>query len=428
MEKKVIVFISLLLYKVLYEYIYAKAVSPLFSYMGLPFIPNYHKCAISYLLFAIVIVVLLKNKECISKCLLSVFLIFTITPMLSFYWQANESTRYILYCTISFLLLVVVVYSPIKVVNTHNIIVSREYVYKMNIPLFLSFIIASMMILITIKYGLANTKALNLYNIYEVRQSRSFSGIYGYMINWIPYALVPCLLCISLYKKKWGYVVFALCTQIYIYLLVGSKTALFSIGLILISYFLANKKDFYLVGWCSIVSLISIGAWGVWRFIGELMPFGIFPVRLLSVPASISFEHYNFFSTNPKLHFSENIIGKVLGIQSPYDEISTYLVAEGGSNHCTGYLGDAYDNGGFFIMILYSLVFAVILRFVDNLYKKAKKTEDKISMYVGILTYSIIYLNDGTLTAVLVTGGLIIILLILKIQEDKDYKNSSLHH
>ena len=143
------------------------------------------------------------------------------------------------------------------------------------------------------------------------------------------------------------------------------------------------------------------------------MPFAIFPIRLLTIPAVISNNHYDFFSQNQKLYFAENIIGRLLGIESPYEISSTFLVSRGGANANTGLFGDAYDNGGFLMMLFYSIIFVVILRYIERIYNRYKGDNRALPVFVGVLTYSMIYLNDGSLTALLITGGLIINIFVL---------------
>lgn len=426
MNKKGTMIFGLIIYKILYEFIYSYGVSPLFSYMQLIYKPNLQKMVLSYVLFFLLIVILPQKRENVSEYLISVFFIFTVTPLLSFYWQADQATTYILYCVIAFIVLVGASQIPIKTKTKNKIVLLNQWkMRKVDIVALVALVIGGLMILITMEYGFADSKAMNLYLVYEVRENRSFTGIYGYIINWIPYALVPWLLCMSLYLKRWGYVIFAVVVQVYMFLLLGSKTALFSVALILASYFLVKLKCNYMFMWSIGLTTLNIFTFAVWKVFSELMPFGIFPTRLLSLPAAISFMHYDFFSTNPKLHFAENIIGRILGIKSPYSKLAMYLISGvygKTASYCTGYLGDSYDNGGFAIMIVYSIILALIFRLIDKIYKEvSNETRDQQAMFVGILTYSMIYLNDGTLTALLATGGLVLVLVLFIIYENKIY-------
>ena len=417
MNKRKLAVISLVSYRIIYEIIYASVVSPIFAYMGLIYEPSAYKLVLSYLIFALIIYIMPINRSSISSHLLSVFLVFTIVPLFAFYWQANASSLFFIYCSISFLILVILTNMPILIKKEIKLVIGKEPHNKIDIVFWQMAVICLLLLLLTLKYGLADFRALNLYDIYEVRGSRSFTGIYGYIINWIPYALIPCLLCTALYMKRVGYVVFSIIVQLYMYLFVGSKTALFSIGLILAAYFFVKRRMNFVFSWSIFLTGLSIVTLLIWSIFSDLMPFAIFPTRLLSIPASISFEHFEFFSNNEKLFFCENFIGRLLNIESPYNMISTYLVADGKSNHCTGFLGDAYDNGGFMVMIMYSVILSIILRYIDGVFCRIGCPEDKLPMFVAILTYSMIYLNDGTLTALFITGGLFIILLNIKYWE-----------
>jgi len=425
MKKNEVAILGLFLYKIVYELIYAYAVSPLFSYMLLVYTPNMYKMVLSYALFVMLIVVLPKQGAPVSRFLLSVFLIFTMVPLLSFYWQADGSTRYVMYCVISFVVLSRVTCIPIKIKRASKFVLMDKWsMRKIDVVFVLAVTIVGLLTAVTAKYGFADFRALDLYAIYDVRESRSFTGIYGYIVNWIPYALVPCLLCMSLYLKRWGYTLFAIIIQLYMYLLAGSKTALFSVALILVSYFFVRLKFNYIFIWSMALTFLNIFTFVIWKVLGELMPFGIFPTRLLSLPAAISFLHFDFFSINPKLHFAENFIGRLLGIESPYERAAMYMVSNGRSNssYCTGYLGDAYDNGGFAAMLLYSVALAFVFRVIDKIYLGVSdKDKEQLPMFVGILTYSMIYLNDGALTALMLTGGLVLTLFLFVIHDNKEY-------
>lgn len=400
--------LCLLMFKIVNEVLYMRLTSKLYPYSGLTYEPVLYKAVVSYVLFFVLCALPRKEKN-ISSYLLSIYLIFTMIPLLSLYWQSDRSTTYIIFCVIAYLILHIVCYLPnnkkatiFKIGNVFN---------RVSIRQILIWIIFQLLVLFVLVYGVADLRALNLYNVYEVRGERSFKGIIGYIINWLPYALTPCLFCISLNKRKWGGVFFAVFIQFYLFLFTGSKTTLFSVGLVMTSYMLVFYNRSIIRGWSLILSGISVFTAIIYTFFGELMPYAIIPVRLLSIPASISNNHYNFFSVNEKLKFAENFIGRILGIKSPYDIFSTYLVSTGSANANTGLWGDAYDNGGFICMVAYAIILAMILRYIDRIYYHF--SEDKACVFVGILTYTMIYLNDGTLTAVMITGGLFINIFVL---------------
>lgn len=410
MKNKMTTLFCLLIYKISYEVIYANVSSRIFSYSGLTWHPVLWKFVFSYVLF-FCLALLPERKGTVTKYLLNIYFVFTIIPMLSLFWQSDRSVNYILMCATCYF----VMHMGCYVRNTKKAkkIIIGYLLEKVNISSILIAITITLIMLFSIRYGVADFRALDLENVYSVRSERKFSGIWGYMINWMPYAIVPCIMCIGLYRKKIIQICIAIMIQLYLFLFTGSKTTLFSIALILFSYYLvANKKNF--INWWSmaLVGLNSITTF-IYLWIGELMPFAIFPIRLLTIPASISNNHYDFFSNNPKLYFAENIIGRLFGIESPYDTFSTYLVSTGSGNANTGLLGDAYDNGGFFVMLLYAVIFVLIFRYIERIYNLYKGDTKVLPVFVGVLTYSMIYLNDGSLTALLITGGLVINIFVL---------------
>ncbi len=423
MKSKITTLFCLLIYKISYELIYAYVSSKIFAYSGLTWHPIMWKCVVSYVIF-ICLALLPERDGTVTKYLLNIYFIFTIIPMLSMFWQSDRSVSYTLMCSVIY----IIMHCGCYIYNDKRAkrIVVGNLFEKVSISSLLIAFALIMIMLFTVKYGLADSRAFNLDNVYSIRSERKFTGIWGYMINWLPYAVIPCVMCIGLYKKSKLQIAFAVLIQLYLFLFTGSKTTLFSIALILFSYYLVAKKKDFVNWWTIALTGLNLFTTFIYYKVGELMPFAIFPIRLLTIPASISYNHYDFFSNNQKLYFAENIIGRVLGIKSPYEVFSTYLVSTGSGNANTGLLGDAYDNGGFLIMVLYALIFALIFRYIERIYNRYQEDNRALPVFVGVLTYSIIYLNDGSLTALLVTGGLLINIFVLMQfgKLDKEWKQS----
>lgn len=410
MKDKTMTLFCLLIYKISYEMIYANISSKIFAYSGLTWDPVVWKCVLSYALFFF-LALLPERKETITEYLLNIYFVFTIIPMLSLFWQSDRSVNYMLMCTTCYFIMHMGCY--LRNTKKATRIVVGNFFERFNISTMLIVVTFILILMFSIRYGVADLRALNLENVYSVRSEREFSGIWGYMINWMPYAIVPCIMCIGLYLKNNLQIVIAVVIQLYLFLFTGSKTTLFSIALILFSYYLVVNKKKFINWWTIALSGLNIITTFIYLWIGELMPFAIFPIRLLTIPASISNNHYDFFSNNQKLYFAENIIGRLFGIESPYDTFSTYLVSTGSGNANTGLLGDAYDNGGFLVMLLYASIFVLIFRYIERIYNLYQGDKKTLPVFVGVLTYSMIYLNDGSLTALLITGGLIINIFVL---------------
>lgn len=397
--------INFVIFKIFNEIIYSGIVSRIFEYSGLIYEPNFYKCVLSYLIFFALLIVIPKNFSKTSSYLINIIFIFTITPLLSFYWQSDSSTIYIVFCTLSFALTCLLLKLNIKVKRKRSLLklISIEYT--------LIFIIVIFLVAFSLAYGFPDFRALNFQNVYSVRGERTYTTAWGYLINWIPSAFIPSLMCISMYKNKRILTFLTIMIQVYMYLFTANKTVLFSVALILISFYIIRKNKNFSISWIWILMISqAIAAIVYWSF-GTIDLISIVPVRLSNIPAQISFDHYNFFSLNQKLYFSETIIGRLLGIESPYPVFSTYLVSRSKiANANTGYLGDAYDNGGFILMIIYSMIVGFVLRFVDRI-----SIPKLLPVFVSVLTYSMIILNDAPLLTTLLTGGLTLNILILYI-------------
>jgi hypothetical protein len=135
----------------------------------------------------------------------------------------------------------------------------------------------------------------------------------------------------------------------------------------------------------------------------------LFVRRLFSIPAGISFKYYNFFSENEFLWFREIFIGRILNLNSPYPEVISRMLGNG-ANANTGIFGDAYANGGFIIMFVYSIILSSFLILVDSFGNPIKKSE--FSMLIAIYSNTIFMLNDLPLTNVMLTGGGLILIFL----------------
>ena len=402
----------MLILKAVYEIVFALVTSTLYEYIGLWYEPNYEKMVWSYVLAIAVIIIIPNNNKKPSNYLIYIFYYFTLLPLLSLYWQQDQATEYIVYCVISFVILCAsTAFFGMKMSD------KRIHIIHKNIDLyFWIYIFSFIFVLFTIAlYGIPNLGALDFANIYSIRAEKNYTGIGGYIINWLPKVFIPSLMGLSLFYKKRFSMLIAVFLQFFMFLTTANKTIYFSIFFILGIYFIItvfSEKCMYFLA-LGLAALHALGVLLLNRF-GNIFLFSTISYRLSAVPANVSYQHYIFFSENKKLYFSENFIGRLLGIESPYDEAASYMLGYKGSNSNTGVFGDAYDNGGFIVMIIYMIILSIILAYIDRKYASAHNPK-LLATVVSILSYSIIGLNDTSLTIVLFTGGLVFILLIIKI-------------
>lgn len=411
----VVIFLFILLYKINYEIIYFSSVSKYYLKNGLRYTPSLIKLFLSYLFFTITYITKVKNYKHISTYLIDLLLIFTIIPILSMYWQGDKSTEYTVYIIISYMILNLVI-------STNRKAKKLQFHINIKIETILIIITTISLIIFIYKYGFADFRALILENVYLIRNERNYDNIWKYIINWLPKSIIPCMIVIYNYKRKYLLEIVVIMMQFYLYLYTGNKTILFSIVLINIVIIFSKKREHFLVYMCIFLSFAIFVGSILANIFNNFVLLSITPMRLSSVPAMISYDHFEFFSKNEKLWFVETFIGRIFNIKSPYPVFSTFLVsANPNSNANTGYLGDAYANGGFLVMVFYSILLGYIFSYIDKLQKKTQYRE----ILIGVFSYSIIILNDGSLTATLITGGLLFSLIIMTIFTSK---NESKYH
>jgi hypothetical protein len=273
-------------------------------------------------------------------------------------------------------------------------------------------------IFFTKKYGLPNISIFALSDVYDVRFNNKgkFSVFWQDILPIFNFGINPFIFSVSLEEKNRKLTLISALTAIYFFFQLGTKTTLLSIFFMYLMYMLYNKKNVP-QGLGMTLSFIIVISDIINKYFNNVSFLALFGFRLFAVPANLSFMHYDFFSTNEKLYFSETVFGKIFNLKSPYNVHSTYLIGSGLSNANTGFLADAYDQGGFIVMIIYTL----LLIFIFLLVKTVSKNHP-LTVFV-CFSYFIITLNDSSLlTAISTFGGGILLLLLYRFYSFKNEK------
>ncbi|WP_346930952.1 O-antigen polymerase [Clostridium sp.] len=414
-ESKVSIFCLIMVYKIIIELIYYVNISPIYDYSGLITEINYNKMIISNLLVLFVILISPNNFKRASSYFYLFIEIFIFVPLLSFYWLANESSNYVLFVTASFIVIASILKIRLKHITIRNLNV------KPFLEMFFYIYILIALFLI-IKRGGIDTRAFNFDTIYELRAENELIGIWGYMTNWVTKVFGPFFFAYNIYFNKKYKCVIVIFIQLLMYLSFGNKAFLFSIPLMLICAYLISKKKF-IKSFLSIFILTNISA----HFLDVI--FGIdflrraIPYRMIFVPAMIQFQHYDFFSNSTKLYFAEGLLGSIFGKTNPYGIPIPILISRVYSGKFdsmaysnTGIFADAYYNGGFVMMILISILLAVILYIIDSI-----SFNIPVGITTGAFSYTFFVLNDTGLFTTLLTGGMVIMIVLLLFMDSVIY-------
>ena len=402
------IFTYLFLYKITIELIYFFCISPIYSYSGLTNNINYTSYWLSNLYLLLVCILSPKNKFRPSSYLYIILEVFLLVPLLVYYWMNNQSAIYTFYVIICLMLVSIVLKN--KPININLKIQNADLYVKL---IFIIYILIT--IYLIIKRGGIDLRTLNFDLVYDLRSESQISGVLGYLMNWSTKVFCPFFVGFFYYKKNYLMIILTLFLQLMMYLSFGFKAFLFSIGIIIISTYITKKKKFE-TRFILAILLLNIVSYSLDFFkITDSLRRAI-PYRMIFIPAQIQFQYYEFFKNIEKLHFADNFIGKILSIKSPFSENIAFVISryfsynDVSSNSNTGIFSDAYANGGFINMLIFAMILAITLLIIDS-------TTNKLPVYVvvGAFSYLMFVLNDTPLLTTLLTGGVLLMILLLYI-------------
>lgn len=358
--------------------------------------------------------VLIKHKEItLSTFMLQLFFMTQIIPITIIYEMQNENLLYYLsVIAASFICELLVFY--MKPIKMH---VTVQYIDLIIIGLFLTILLLFLVNTYQIN-GLPSTMAINIYNVYKLRQSGRYQiGKYwGYVQDTLTTVAIPILLTKYMVDRKYIKLFFILAAEVIIYLYAGHKMFLFSGILIIVVVIYSQCKKFVRHWWMMVCIGISILALGVkLPLIDEV--FSLLVRRVMLVPANNKFKHYDFFSKYPKEGLAGIFPRWIINIPSNYEsgypngytyQISAIYYNQPEMNSNTGFLAEGYMRWGIFGVFLCMVVFAILLKVMDGFQKRTSYT-----FALGCCILPVFLLTDSPLISSVMFGPLGIWLLFM---------------
>jgi hypothetical protein len=402
--------LGLLIYKSLLDYAYIALLSEHYSYTGIVNNTNAVKIAVSYIILIGLWLLTPTGRYKIFDIFVNIQLLLMLIPMLTVYGTTNRSTEY--------LFMVLLCYA----VQCFFCMMHKEHasvsVNKTNTDFnsFLLLMTALVVGMCILRYGIPSLTALNITRVYEVRDENILAFPLSYLVPWCAKIIIPFGFVLSLEEKKYNKAFLYLILQLILYLSFAHKTYLFMILLAGGVWFVCKKEWLYQI----LYMVFPLGVAGsilIYKILGNLLVLSYFTRRVLIVPASLKFTYFEFYSVHPKVYFYNSIIGKVLGLESTYTEsaperIGKYLGSPGVMAN-TGYLGEAYAEGGYFVLIIMSLILLMICKMC------ALKKNINMNIFLTMFILWIYTLNDVAVQTSLMTGGGAILLLLYAIWPER---------
>jgi len=404
--------LSLLLYSILIAFLFVKWVVPVYGYSGFTFAVNCVNIFLSMVYIGIISYFITIQVDGVKTFFSFMLILQVIIPMFCLYSFTEEFMSYNIYISIS-----VVCFIVISLTDSINIDLINNFSNVTFSRLFLPFmtIITCLTLARYIMLNGLGVFNLDITKVYDYRLllRETMVGGFAYLDAWTVKVINPFCVVYSLYRRKKFLLIFFVTLQVVLFGFSSHKSVLFSAFVLVVFYYitpLLTKKKCAVV-WCFILAnlfplcLYFKDITGIWC--------GLFK-RLFITPATLNFHYYDYCTVNGFLWFRGSFLRHFIPPKYNINFANIIGLEYSGNieNHAnTGFLGAGYAQGGFLVLIIYSVIIGVLISFIASL---SKKIPSGLAVGITILPMSSLF-TSGDLPSSLLTGGLLIALLLLYI-------------
>ncbi|NHW03469.1 hypothetical protein [Stutzerimonas degradans] len=412
-----IFYLLMLAFRFFLDASYFLFVNPVFGYSGFSLGFSGVTYGLSWLIYLVSLPVLRARIFVISDYFFITFVLFVIAPITSLYGLTGWSVRPVVVTVFSFFLLFFIVKSSRVKVPYFPVVRQGN-----NLAIFIS---SGMMLFLVVWYFISGASFnLNFASVYDFRAENaelSSGGILAYTNNWTYKIFSIFFISYFLWKKNWFLVVLGCLAQVVFYGYSAHKSVLFSLLLIFGIWFWFGRSD---KAYVLPLGLIFVFCGGLFFYfaLDHLVLGSMLIRRVFYIPAYLTYQYFDFFSSNQFVYWSNSFLSGF--VDYPYDlsismTIGQYEGSGGGANN--GYISSGYAHFGYWGVFIYTVIFALVLRFLDVV------TKNSGVLWLG-LAISIVPLRDALissdlLTTLLTHGLIVIIFLVLLIKKNPAYEN-----
>lgn len=350
------------------------------------------------------------NSNKIKILFLNMLIMQSVIPMLCLYSFTNEFAKFdnfvfMVFC--STMLISIILLVKIKSGKMH---LNSKIKTKLNIILLILILITLARYIINNGFKIFNLNFAKVYD-YRLVLRETMAGYMAYIDGWVYKIFNPICIVLSLHYRKIILFIFFLSMQIILYGFSSHKSVLFTGFIVIIFYYMTPyilKNKYNLLKMAIFANTTAIVLW-------KMNVTGYFCSiynRLLFTPARINYYYYDYFSKNGFDWFRQSFLRKFT--QSNYELLLPRLIGleyygNAQTNANTGFLGSGYAQGGFFIVMVYSLLVAVLIIIISSI---AKRLSTRLVLSISISPILSLFISQD-LPVSLLTGGIIIMIILL---------------
>ncbi|MCW8965550.1 MAG: hypothetical protein OQK82_02520 [Candidatus Pacearchaeota archaeon] len=404
--------IMIVIFRISLDYVYVGFVSPVYidSYLSFKLDFNIQQYVLSWLLFLPGLIIVNYKLTKFSEYFFLSAILALIAPLTSIYGLDASKPMLPVVTTIGSIFLVYLI-SNGSFIKVPQVPYFRN---SQNIIVYLSWLLVFYLIIWYVISGAAsniNFDPTKVYAFRDVNSKITDVGFLAYLNLWVYKFFTIFLVSYYLYRRRIYYVILLLCIQLLFYGVSAHKGVVF-LPLLAISvwyYFRLTNRLIIIPIIYLLVIFISYAIYVLFEY--ELIA-AMLIRRAFYVPAGLTFEWFDFFTTNEHVYWSDKILSYF--IQYPYELNIPHTVGEHllstelGANN--GYVSSAYAHAGIWGVIIYSLILGYIIKLFNVIGRKGIPLWFMLAITVGPLRA---VLTSSDLLTAIVSHGLMIAFFIL---------------
>ncbi|MEH6799073.1 MAG: hypothetical protein V7681_07205 [Halopseudomonas sabulinigri] len=412
---KLVFVVTILLFRMLLDLSYVIFVSPLYSYAGFDLGIDVFDYAMSWVLFVMSCFLTSHRLNKVSDYFFIIAVLGVVSPISSLYGLSSRGV----YPVIISILSIGLVY-----------LVAKSRLFKApKIPVFnggpkLAVTLSSFMVLLLIMWYFASGAVgyfnLNLSHVYEFRElsaEKANIGVLAYLNNWVYQVFSIFLFAYALLKRRFDLAIMVFSIQVFFFGVSAHKSVLFYPLMVLGIWFYFRKTS-SLVLVPMMFFLIVLASLMSWHFFGDIITPSLFIRRVFFIPALLTYDYFSFFEGKEHVFWSNSILSSF--IDYPYHTglnalIGEYNGSDGGANN--GYIASGYAHAGWFGVLIYSIVFGYIIRFVDVF---SKNLPVWFALSIVIVPYRSALISSDLLTVLLTHGLFAALVVLVMVRENRE--------
>lgn len=409
-NSRVATLLSLIISRILLDYVYIKFITPGYSYRGLTYTYSIGRYILSWIVFAITIALIFwiekRNYDESHKgaIIINILLCVSAVPTTTIIAYFDLSIFFSAFVVVYWVLVVFIYERRAKTVNKFTISLKQQ---KMVFYLLTALFAINLIVVLRYTGIQVNFNLLDVYDARSAFKTNQIPTIFRYLFFGSTMAF-PVIVVYALKKKKYFLASIVIACQILAFFADGRKASLFILVLTVLGHFFIRSFNIRIIPFGSAAVIIA-GCLEKWIFHSRLIV-NFIVRRLYIIPAYLQYAYYDFFSSNEKDLLRQSIMGRI-GFKSPYSiPIANVIGNEyyGGSYCNNGLMADGFANFGVIGVLLYPILVAVALRFLD-------KCSSNLScgVCIGIIFAMSFAFLSSFFFAVLLTHGFLICCLVV---------------